>query len=251
MPAIKDLLKFYENYKNFPTIYIISRVNVYNINEKADLTRFLNTLRLIPKIKWIVVENTPEKSEKIKKFLQKSGVNYVHLNRYVRDNHLLDKNVSLEQFDEGLNWLRTNYHNIHKDGVVYLARIQTSYETKIFELMRRTKKVMVWPVGMVNKSLYSRPLCIDEKVVFSIFFKDVFLNIKINTAKVVSWYCPWKCQDDLYPIHESAFAINLNLIADNKEQFSNHRKYGDFFVTYFLKNLIKMEKLEAPECNKV
>lgn len=170
VPSIKNVLKFYENYKKFSTIYIISPVNVSNINEKADLTRFLNTLRLIPKMQWIVVENTPEKSEKIKKFLQKSGVNYVHLNRYVKENQVLDKKVSLEQFDEGLNWLRSNYHNIHQDGVVYLAKIQTSYETRIFELMRNTKKVMVWPIGMVNKSLYSRPVCIGQKV---IFFKKI------------------------------------------------------------------------------
>lgn len=171
IPSVKDALKFYKNYKSYSTIYLISRVNVNNINEMADMTRFLNTIRLVPKVRWIVVENAPEKSQKLSKFLKRSGIKYAHLNRYIKDEQLLVKNLSLEQYDEGFNWLRTNYQNIDQDGVVYLARIQTSYEPKVFELMRQTKKVMVWPVGLVNNSLYTRPVCIDQRVFFlSIFF---------------------------------------------------------------------------------
>ncbi|RMZ92919.1 galactosylgalactosylxylosyl 3-beta-glucuronosyltransferase 2-like, partial [Brachionus plicatilis] len=165
-------------------------------------------------------------SQKLSKFLKRSGIKYAHLNRYIKDEQLLVKNLSLEQYDEGFNWLRRNYQNIDQDGVVYLARIQTSYEPKVFELMRQTKKVMVWPVGLVNNSLYTRPVCIDQRV--------------------VSWFCPWKCEDDLYPIHESAFAINLKLLVENGNQMiGNHRKHGDFFVTYFLKSFVSMEELEA------
>lgn len=45
----------------------------------ADLNRFKNTLLHVPKIIWIIIEDSPIKTETISKFLQESKIPFVHL----------------------------------------------------------------------------------------------------------------------------------------------------------------------------
>ena len=52
----------------------------YRSVQKAELTRLSQTLRLIPDIFWIVVEDSDNKTDLVKNLLSESHVTFKHLN---------------------------------------------------------------------------------------------------------------------------------------------------------------------------
>ena len=58
-------LQFYENYHEMPIIYIITPTDNKRPTQMADLTRMRNTLWLVPKIVWILIEDSNYKTNKL------------------------------------------------------------------------------------------------------------------------------------------------------------------------------------------
>ncbi|CAG0899395.1 unnamed protein product, partial [Darwinula stevensoni] len=61
----------------------------------------------------------------------------------------------------GIDWIRKHV----EDGVMYFADDDNSYDRRIFEEMRWTKKVSMWPVGLVGHLGLSSPVVIDGRVI--------------------------------------------------------------------------------------
>ena len=74
-----------------------------------------------------------------------------------------------------MNWLRKFYQNdkTHKQGVLYFADDDNTYSIKLFDEMRDTKKVSVWPVGLVGGVIAEKPIVVWDK--------------QLNTYKVIGW----------------------------------------------------------------
>lgn len=168
---IKYSLKFYEEYFNLPIIYIITPTNNRVETQLADLTRLRNTLWLVPKLVWIVIEDSPKKTVKIKKFLEYSQIEYVHLNEETTGDLIIKSNEKpwskprgILQRNKALEWLRENSDKINLNGVVYFADDDNTYDLRLFEEIRHVKKVGVWPVAFVGELMYERPVCKDGKV---------------------------------------------------------------------------------------
>lgn len=113
------------NYKKLPTIYVVTRVDVNALSELADLTRMKNTLRLVPKLKWLLIEPYLEKSFKLSKFVNESNMDIVHLAKVI--------NKEKDYFNFAIYWLRVNYLIINPIGVVYFANTQSVYDLRLFE----------------------------------------------------------------------------------------------------------------------
>ena len=133
-------LSFYENYFELPTIYVITPSNNRRVTQLADLTRLRNTLWLIPKIVWILIEDSPVKSVKVSDFLKNSNISYVHLNQQTPDDLLVKSNEKVWtkprgvlQRNKALEWLRDNIDSINRNGVVYFADDDNTYDIKLFE----------------------------------------------------------------------------------------------------------------------
>ncbi|CAF0997796.1 unnamed protein product [Brachionus calyciflorus] len=208
-----------QNYDHLPTIYVVTKCNLETLTELADLNRLKNTLRLVPKLVWILVEKSETKSIKLKNFLQDSGIRTIHLN----DNSSNDLNL----LNKALFWLRSIYDEIDRNGVVYFANTSSSLDLKIFEEIRWTKTVSVWPVAFSRDYIYQKPNCSD--------------------GMVMSWSCGELCQEnDLIDL--LGFCINIKLLAERKNvQFRSFR-YLDF-----VKNLVELNEIEpkADMCTKV
>ncbi len=52
--SVEYSLKFVKDYDSLPTIYVITTVNNSVITKLADLNRFSNTLRLVPKVSFFI-----------------------------------------------------------------------------------------------------------------------------------------------------------------------------------------------------
>lgn len=164
-------LKFYENYTELPVIYIITPTNNRAETQLADLTRLRNTLWLVPKIVWILIEDSPIKTRKISRFLQMSKLQFVHLNEPTSEDLIIkssekvwSKPRGVLQRNKGLQWLRDNSERLDRNGVVYFADDDNTYDIRLFEEMRFTQKVSVWPVAFVGELMYERPVCKNGKV---------------------------------------------------------------------------------------
>jgi len=99
------------------------------LEQKADLTRFSYTLRLVKNVHWIVVEDSVNKTDLVKRFLANCKVPYTHLFSKTPDlNRFKHRGVS--QRNEGLKWIRTFGKS---SAVVYLADDDNTYDLKLFE----------------------------------------------------------------------------------------------------------------------
>lgn len=62
--------------------------------------------------------------------------------------------------NRGLEWLRKNA----TEGVFYFCDDDNTYDLEIFQQMRFTKKVSMWPVGLVTKFGVSSPIVRNGKI---------------------------------------------------------------------------------------
>lgn len=98
--------------------------------------------------------------------------------------------------------------------------------------MRYTKKVSVWPVGLVGAMKFERPV--------------------VENGKVVRFHTGWR-PNRPFPIDMAGFAVSLNLVLANPEAcFDGNAEMG-FLESSFLQSLVTMEDLEpkADMCTKV
>lgn len=143
---------------NEPTIYIVTPT--YRRPEQAaELTRLAQTLMHLQNIYWIVVEDAKEKSEAVEKLLKKSGIRFVHLISPYPTNGKFkgSKAKGVPNRIRGLKWIRENVN----EGVLYFADDDNTYDIELFKEMRSTKKVSMWPVGLVTQTGVSSPIVKD------------------------------------------------------------------------------------------
>lgn len=86
--------------------------------------------------------------------------------------------------NRGLQWIRKNA----TEGVFYFADDDNTYDLEIFEQMRHTQKVAMWPVGLVTKFGLSSPI--------------------IRNGKLAGFYDGW-IGGRKYPVDMAGFAVNV------------------------------------------
>lgn len=99
--------------------------------------------------------------------------------------------------------------------------------------MRTTRKVSVWPVGLVGGRRYERPV--------------------VENGKVVGWYTGWRA-DRPFAIDMAGFAVSLQVILSNpKAVFKRRGSQPGMQESDFLKQITTVEELEpkASNCTKV
>ncbi|MBN3320837.1 B3GA2 glucuronosyltransferase, partial [Atractosteus spatula] len=220
------------NGSELTTIYAITPTYSRAV-QKAELTRLANTFRQVPRFHWIVVEDSSARTELVLRFLARSGVPYTHLHiptpkRYKRAG--LPR--ATEQRNAGLAWLRL--HRSPRDsGVVFFADDDNTYSLELFEEMRTTRTVSVWPVGLVGGRRYERPL--------------------VDKGRVVGWYTGWRA-DRPFAIDMAGFAVSLRIILANpKAVFKRRGSQPGMQESDFLKQITQVQDLEpkAQNCTRV
>ena len=135
-----------EKGSQIPTIFFITPT-YKRLTQKADLTRLSQTLLHVPKLHWILVEDSHEKTNLVQQFLAGCGVQFSHL--AVRTpKQLITKEGDprwlkargVEQRNLGLKWIRQNYKD-GMNGVIYFGDDDNTYDLKIFEQVGQN-----WPI---------------------------------------------------------------------------------------------------------
>lgn len=121
------------------------------------------------------------------------------------------------QRNEAIRWLRKNFQ-VEAAGVVYFADDHNIYSVDLFSEISKTKKVSVFPVGLVGVLMMERPTVSRTEV------------LGMDTA---------------------GFAVNLgHLLSHTSATFISETENG-YHETEFLKLLVKPEELEPVATNKV
>ncbi|XP_063283394.1 galactosylgalactosylxylosylprotein 3-beta-glucuronosyltransferase 1-like, partial [Pelobates fuscus] len=200
--------------------------------QKADLTSVANTFRQVPALHWIVVEDSFNKTKLVSDFLRISGIEYTHL--CAKTPKEVTRSRGALQRNKALTWLRYMFNSGEAPpAVVYFADDDNTYTLELFEEMRYTKKVSVWPVGLAGGLRYE--------------------SVKVNAdGKVVGWKVKYAASR-LFAIDMAGFAVSLNLILENPRAMFQVNARGGHLEPSFLMDLVKMKDLEpkADNCTKI
>ncbi|KAK0419534.1 hypothetical protein QR680_014196 [Steinernema hermaphroditum] len=204
---LKDRLPLLKNSRDLPPIFFITPTH-YRPAQKADLTRLAQTLKSVPNLVWIVVEDADRVSEGVAAVIKSSGLQYGHLHAQTPSHLKLnasDPNWKVPrgvmQRNQALSWIRTNFAASTR-GVVYFGDDDNTYDWRLFNEMRSIRNVGVWPVGIVGGQLVETPL------------------VSAENGSVIGFSAKWK-PDRPFPIDMAAFAVNVSLLHSHpKTEFS-------------------------------
>uniref|UniRef100_UPI003D7D335E galactosylgalactosylxylosylprotein 3-beta-glucuronosyltransferase 2 n=1 Tax=Monopterus albus TaxID=43700 RepID=UPI003D7D335E len=121
-----------QNQSAIPVIYAITPTYTRPV-QKAELTRLAHAFRQVPRFHWIVVEDSPVRTELVARFLARCGVPYTHLHMFTpRRFKRAGMPRATEQRNAALAWLRQ--HRSKRDaGVVFFADDDNTYSLELFE----------------------------------------------------------------------------------------------------------------------
>lgn len=223
--------------------------------QMPDMTRLAQTLRLVPDIFWIVVEDAQVMSKyvpvasacrhsanlmlsclcrSVEELLLRSGVPYVHLLGPRPLTHM-DKRSGrgVSNRLKAFEWIRDKYLGTDQKGVIYFADDDNAYDTRVFEEMRDTQIVSMFPVGLLPTLGLSTPI------------------VSSKTGKIIGFHDPFIGRRK-FAVDMAGFAVNLQFFLQNKKATMPY-KVG-YEEDYFLKSLgVKIWQLEpkANNCTEV
>ncbi|KAM9728971.1 galactosylgalactosylxylosylprotein 3-beta-glucuronosyltransferase 1 isoform 2-T4 [Menidia menidia] len=224
-----------------PTIHVITPTYTRAV-QKAELTRLANTLLHVSNLHWILVEDSSRRTALVSRLLRDTGLNYTHLSVETPQNYKVRGDSRNPRVPRGtlqrnlaLRWLRETLGvNSTQPGVVYFADDDNTYSLELFEEIRSTKKVSVWPVAFVGGLRYESP--------------------KVNTlGKVYGWKTVFDPHRP-FAIDMAGFAINLSLLLSKPQAYFKLRGVkGGYQESSLLKELVTLNDLEpkASNCTKV
>ncbi|EGW07413.1 Galactosylgalactosylxylosylprotein 3-beta-glucuronosyltransferase 1 [Cricetulus griseus] len=224
-----------------PTIHVVTPTYSRPV-QKAELTRMANTLLHVPNLHWLVVEDAPRRTPLAARLLHDTGLNYTHLHVETPRNYKLRGDARDPRIPRGtmqrnlaLRWLRETFpRNSTQPGVVYFADDDNTYSLELFEEMRNTRRVSVWPVAFVGGLRYEAP--------------------RVNGAgKVVGWKTVFDPHRP-FAIDMAGFAVNLRLILQRSQAYFKLRGVkGGYQESSLLRELVTLNDLEpkAANCTKI
>ncbi|XP_053222942.1 galactosylgalactosylxylosylprotein 3-beta-glucuronosyltransferase 1 isoform X2 [Podarcis raffonei] len=224
-----------------PTIHVVTPTYSRPV-QKAELTRLANTFLHVMNLHWILVEDSQRRTPLVTRLLRDTGLNYTHLNVETPRNYKLRGDMRDPRIPRGtmqrnlaLRWLRETFNkNNSQPGIVYFADDDNTYSLELFEEMRTTRKVSVWPVAFVGGLRYESP--------------------KVNAAgKVYGWKTVFDPHRP-FAIDMAGFAVNLRLILQRPQAYFKLRGVkGGYQESSLLRELVTLNDLEpkAANCTKV
>jgi beta-1,3-glucuronyltransferase len=200
--------------EGLPVIYFITPT--FSRGEQvAELTRLSQTLINVPNLVWVIAEDTQDCSKVVTNMLHgyRDMIPSAHIvspmpkmyeKEYYRPRGVSSRNAAMK-------WILGN--DMHPEGVIYFADDDNTYDVRLFDEIRWTKKVSMFPVGFIGGQGISGPIVRDGKV---IGFSD-------------DWFV-----DRLFPVDMAGFAMHTNFArrANGRMPYlAGHEE------TLFLKNL--------------
>ncbi|XP_069183338.1 galactosylgalactosylxylosylprotein 3-beta-glucuronosyltransferase P isoform X2 [Procambarus clarkii] len=185
--------------EGLPPLYIVTPTYP-RAEQVPELTRTAQTLMNVPNVVWIVSEDSAISSPSVVQYLNETGLSTVYLRVQMPSKYKRVKNKprGVANRMAGINWVRANA----KDGVLYFADDDNTYDIRIFEQMRWTQRVSMFPVGLVTKLGVSTPI--------------------VKNGKVVGFYDGWIAKRK-FPVDMAGFAVSVQFLLERPLAFMPYR----------------------------
>ncbi|XP_071520836.1 galactosylgalactosylxylosylprotein 3-beta-glucuronosyltransferase S-like [Panulirus ornatus] len=169
-------------------IYIVTTTSPGPL-QLPEITRLAQTLMLVEDVHWLVAEDTDQDNAILLHYLLSTDLTFTYLKTpmplAIREWKVQPKGVPGRR--AALAWIRKNA----RDGVVYFADVDNTYDKRIFEEIRWTRGVSMFPVGLTTRSQVLTPV--------------------LREGSFHGWYDEL-IGDRRFPINMAAFAISVELL---------------------------------------
>lgn len=212
-----------------PIIYFVTPT--YPRREQvAEITRLGQTLMHVPYLHWIVADDTPVCNNFLNNLLKKFGIPYTHIAspmpEFYRTKKLVPRGVANRR--AALAWIRNNNK---KTGVLYFGDDDNTFDLKLFSEIRSTKKVSMFPVGLIGDYAISTPV--------------------VKHGKVDGFFDSWPAKRK-WPVDMAGFAVNLEYMGLSPNVTMPYK--AGYEEDDFLKSIgLKMQDIEpkANNCTEI
>ncbi|XP_029163279.1 galactosylgalactosylxylosylprotein 3-beta-glucuronosyltransferase P-like [Nylanderia fulva] len=196
-----------------------------------ELTRMAHTLMLVKNVHWLVIEDATVATKQVTKLLERTGLKFDHLIAPMPEKYKLKKGAKprgVSNRNRGLQWIRANATR----GVFYFADDDNTYDIELFDEIRKTKTVSMFPVGLCTKFGLSSPI--------------------LKNGKFAGFYDGWVAGRK-FPVDMAGFAVNVRFLHLRPNASMPFR--AGYEEDGFLKSLAPFEprdaQLLADNCTKV
>ncbi|XP_018344584.1 PREDICTED: galactosylgalactosylxylosylprotein 3-beta-glucuronosyltransferase P-like [Trachymyrmex septentrionalis] len=196
-----------------------------------ELTRMAHTLMLVKNIHWLVIEDATVATKQVTTLLKRTGLKFDHLIAPMPEKYKLKKGAKprgVSNRNRGLQWIRANA----TEGVFYFADDDNTYDIELFDEIRKTKTVSMFPVGLCTKFGLSSPI--------------------LKNGKFAGFYDGWVAGRK-FPVDMAGFAVNVKFLHQRPNATMPFR--AGYEEDGFLKSLAPFEprdaQLLADNCTKV
>lgn len=221
---------FQYNNETLDPLYIVTPT--YRRPEQiAELTRMSHTLMLVKNVIWLVIEDAKVATPQVTTLLERTGLHFVHLVAPMPEKYKQKKGAKprgVSNRNRGLEWVRANATK----GILYFADDDNTYDIALFDEIRKTKKVSMFPVGLCTKYGLSSPV--------------------VKDGKFQGFYDGW-IAGRRFPVDMAGFAVNIKFLLQRPNASMPYK--AGFEEDGFLKSLAPFEPKEiellADNCTKI
>ncbi|XP_017878611.1 galactosylgalactosylxylosylprotein 3-beta-glucuronosyltransferase P [Ceratina calcarata] len=196
-----------------------------------ELTRMSHTLMLVKNVHWLVIEDATVATKQVTRLLERTGLKFDHLTAPMPEKYKQKKGAKprgVSNRNRGLQWIRANATN----GVFYFADDDNTYDIALFDEIRKTKTISMFPVGLCTKFGLSSPV--------------------IKNGKFVGFYDGW-IAGRKFPVDMAGFAVSVRFLLQRPNATMPFK--AGYEEDGFLKSLAPFEPKEieflADNCTKV
>ncbi|CAH2103101.1 unnamed protein product [Euphydryas editha] len=191
-----------------------------------ELTRLAHTLMHVPRIHWIVADDQPICSDLVSSVLKRTGLPYTHISSpkpFIYKSSNFPRGVANRRV--ALNWLQEHV----TEGVLYFGDDDNTVDLQLFDELRNTKKVSMFPVGLIGDYGVSSPI--------------------VKEGKVVGFFDSWPAART-FPVDMAGFAVNIGFLKEtaNMPFIAGHEE--DRFLVSLDLQIDDIEPL-ADNCTKI
>lgn len=229
----KENIKIISAHNKNTTIFIITPT-YRRPTQMADMTRLAQTLMLVKDIFWIVVEDCANETKSISALLDRSHIPHIHLLApRPKDRRKLSSGRGVSNRLRALEWLRNSYSGTTQEGVMYFADDDNSYDIRLFEQIRDTKVVSMFPVGLIPGYGLSSPI------------------VDSTSGKVIGFHDPY-IETRIFVVDMAGFAVNLQFFL-SKPNATMQYKVGYIEDSFLISLGIKFTDIEpkADNCTQI
>ncbi|XP_045783871.1 galactosylgalactosylxylosylprotein 3-beta-glucuronosyltransferase S-like [Maniola jurtina] len=213
------------NSENLKMIYYVTPT--YPRPEQVpELMRLAHTLMHVPRLHWIVADDQAVCSDRVLKILRQTGLPFTHISSpkpFIYKTSNFPRGVANRR--AALEWLHENVSN----GILYFGDDDNAVDLQLFDEIRTTKKVSMFPVGLIGNYGVSTPI--------------------VKDGKVLGFFDSWPASRT-FPVDMAGFAVNLDFLKDsaNMPFIAGHEE--DKFLVSLDLDIDDIEPL-ASNCTKI